>query len=48
MANWKQKQFSLPVDTVQQIDELAVLLDRKKSNIVKLAVEDYYKKVKKI
>lgn len=46
-TNWKPKQFSLKDETIQKIDELAELLDRKKSNIVKLAVDEYYNKVKK-
>lgn len=46
-TNWKPKQFSLNADTVQKIDELADLLFRKKSNIVKLAIDEYYNKIKK-
>lgn len=46
-TNWKPKQFSLSDVTIQKIDELAELLDRKKSNIVKLAVDEYYNKIKK-
>lgn len=45
--NWKPKQFSLNDETIQKIDELAEILDRKKSNIVKLAIDEYYNKVKK-
>lgn len=45
--NWKQKQFSLNTETIQKIDELAELLDRKKSNVVKLAIDEYYSKIKK-
>lgn len=30
MKIWKQKQFSLNTETIQKIDELAELLDRKK------------------
>ena len=47
MKIWKQKQFSLNTETVQKIDELAETLDRKKSNIVKLAIDEYYNKTKK-
>lgn len=47
MKVWKQKQFSLNIETIQKIDELAELLDRKKSNIVKLAIDEYYSKIKK-
>lgn len=47
MKIWKPKQFSLNTETIQKIDELAELLDRKKSNIVKLAIDDYYSKIKK-
>lgn len=46
-TNWKPKQFSLNDVTIQKIDELAELLDRKKSNIVKLAIDEYYNKIKK-
>lgn len=46
-TNWKPKQFSLNAETIQKIDELAELLDRKKSNIVKLAIDEYYNKIKK-
>lgn len=45
--NYVPKQFSLNVETIQKIDELAELLDRKKSNIVKLAIDEYYNKIKK-
>lgn len=45
--NYVPKQFSLNADTVQKIDELADLLFRKKSNIVKLAIDEYYNKIKK-
>lgn len=47
MKIWKPKQFSLNTETIQKIDELAELLDRKKSNIVKLAIDEYYSKIKK-
>lgn len=45
--NYVPKQFSLSVETIQKIDELVELLDRKKSNIVKLAIDEYYNKIKK-
>lgn len=47
MKIWKPKQFSLNTETIEKIDELAELLDRKKSNIVKLAIDEYYNKIKK-
>lgn len=45
-VNFKPKNFSLNQETVNKIDELAELLDRPKSNIVKIAVNDFYKKIK--
>ncbi|MGN1153820.1 MAG: ribbon-helix-helix protein, CopG family [Candidatus Gastranaerophilaceae bacterium] len=44
--NCKQKQFSLNNETIKKIEELAELLDRPKSNIVKIAINEYYMKIK--
>lgn len=39
------RNFSLKPETIEKIEKLAKKLDRKKSNIIDLAVAKYYKEV---